>query len=206
MPTVFGNGNGVPPTNGINLVYNAGTSGAADHRFATADGSYAGAACLRSLWTDGNPTMSASVNAIRVNANLRGKPAIIVQGRADALVPINHALRPYLGANQLAEGNKSQLALYEVMNGQHFDAFLSVAGFRYALHSGALLQPSGAESALNLMWVHLKNNAPLPPSQVPHGSTAGAAPALTAANLPAISATPGANAITVSGGAVNVPE
>lgn len=35
MPTIFGNGNGVPPTNGINLVYNNGSTGAADHRLAT---------------------------------------------------------------------------------------------------------------------------------------------------------------------------
>src|SRR6185437_7009644 len=33
MPTVFGAGNGIPPTNGINLVYDDGTNGAADHRF-----------------------------------------------------------------------------------------------------------------------------------------------------------------------------
>nr|WP_277187189.1 D-(-)-3-hydroxybutyrate oligomer hydrolase [Caballeronia sp. BR00000012568055] len=205
MPTVFGNGNGVPPTNGINLVYNSGTSGAADHRLATADGSYGGALCLRALWTQGSATMVSSVNAIRVNANLRGKPAIIVQGRADALVPINHASRPYLGANQVAEGNKSQLSLYEITNGQHFDAFLSVAGFdtRFIPVHYYNLQ------ALNLMWAHLKNNAPLPPSQVvrtvARGGTAGAAPALTTANLPAIAQSPGANAINVSGGIVNVP-
>jgi hydroxybutyrate-dimer hydrolase len=205
MPTVFGNGNGVPPTNGINLVYNAGTSGAADHRLATPDGSFAGAACLRALWTAGNPTMAASVDAIRVNANLRGKPAIIVQGRSDALVPINHASRPYLGANRIAEGSKSQLSLYEIMNGQHFDAFLGVAGFdtRFIPVHYYNVQ------ALNLMWAHLKNNAPLPPSQVvravARGGTPGAAPMLTAANLPAIAASPGADAILVNGGVVNVP-
>ncbi|MDR5757982.1 3-hydroxybutyrate oligomer hydrolase family protein [Caballeronia sp. LZ035] len=205
MLTVFGNGNGVPPTNGINLVYNLGTGGAADHRFATADASYAGAACLRSLWINGNATMAGSVNAIRVNANLRGKPAIIVQGRADALVPINHAGRPYLGANRVAEGNKSQLSLYEITNGQHFDAFLSVAGFdtRFIPVHYYNIQ------ALNLMWNHLKNNATLPPSQVvrtvARGGTAGSAPALTTANLPAIAADPGGNAISVAGGAVSVP-
>ena len=206
MPTVFGNGNGVPPTNGINLVYNAGTSGAADHRLATADASFCGrrSACARS-----GPTamrrMTANVNAIRVNANLHGKPAIIVQGRADALVPINHASRPYLGANQVVEGKSSHLSFYEITNGQHFDAFLSVAGFdtRFVpLHYYNI-------QALNLMWNHLKNGAPLPPSQVvrtvPRGGTAGAAPALTTANLPAISASPGSNAISVIGGAVNVP-
>ncbi|SAK43811.1 exported hydrolase [Caballeronia catudaia] len=205
MPTIFGTGNGIPPTSGINLVYNAGTTGAADHRFATPDASYAGAACMRALWTNGNPTMVDSVNAIRVNANLRGKPAIIVQGRADALVPINHASRPYLGANRVAEGSKSQLSLYEIMNGQHFDAFLSVAGFdtRFIPVHYYDIQ------ALNLMWNHLKNNAPLPPSQVvravARGGTAGAAPALSTTNLPPIATDPGANAITVSGGAVNVP-
>ena len=204
MLTVFGNGNGVPPTNGINLVYNAGASGAADHRFATADASFAGAACLRGVW-NGDARMAASVEAIRVNANLHGKPAIIVQGRSDTLVPINHASRPYAAMNKFAEGNSSNLSFYEVTNGQHFDAFLGVAGFdtRFVpLHYYNL-------QALNLMWAHLKNGAPLPPSQVvhtvPRGGTAGAALALTVANLPAISASPGSNAITFGGGGVNVP-
>jgi hydroxybutyrate-dimer hydrolase len=208
MLTVFGNGNGVPPTNGINLVYNAGNvgnAGAADHRFATADASFAGAFCLRGLWTNGDARMTASVNAIRVNANLHGKPAIIVQGRSDTLVPINHASRPYAAMNKLAEGNSSNLSFYEITNGQHFDAFLSVAGFdsRFVpLHYYNL-------QALNLMWAHLKNGAPLPPSQVvhtvPRGGTAGAAPALTVSNLPAILASPGENAIAFGGGGVNVP-
>ncbi|WP_438394192.1 D-(-)-3-hydroxybutyrate oligomer hydrolase [Caballeronia sp. DA-9] len=205
MPTVFGNGNGVPPTNGINLVYNAGNAGAADHRLATADASFAGAFCVRGLWTNGDSRMTASVDAIRVNANLRGKPAIIVQGRSDTLVPINHASRPYAAMNKLAEGNASNLSFYEVTNGQHFDAFLSVAGFdnRFIpLHYYNL-------QALNLMWAHLKSGAPLPPSQVvrtvPRGGAAGAAPALSVANLPAISAAPGGNEITFGGGAVNVP-
>ncbi|RDK03083.1 D-(-)-3-hydroxybutyrate oligomer hydrolase [Paraburkholderia lacunae] len=203
MLTVFGTGNGVPPTNGINLVYNAGASGAADHRLASADGSYAGAACLRRLWTNGG--LTSGVEAIRVNANLHGKPAIIVQGRADALVPINHASRPYLAMNQLAEGGASKLSFYEVTNGQHFDAFLGVAGFdtRFVPVHYYNLQ------ALNLMWNHLKSGTQLPPSQVihttPRGGTAGAAPPLSTANLPAIAASPGPDAITVTNGAVNVP-
>jgi len=201
MLTVFGSGNGVPPTNGINLVYNVGAG--ADHRLATPDGSYAGASCMRTLWMNG--TLANSVEAIRVNANLHGKPTIIVQGRADALVPINHASRPYLGLNQVTEGGASKLSLYEVTNGQHFDAFLGVAGFdtRFIPVHYYNLQ------ALNLMWSHLMNGTPLPPSQVihtvPRGGTPGAAPALTTANLPAIAASPGANAITVVNGAVNVP-
>ncbi|WP_407669044.1 D-(-)-3-hydroxybutyrate oligomer hydrolase [Paraburkholderia diazotrophica] len=207
MLSIFGLGNGVPPTSGINLVYNnASAPGGADHRLATADASFTGAACLRALWTTGDQRMQDNVNAIRVTANLHGKPAIIVQGRSDALVPVNHASRAYLAMNNITEGSKSQLSFYEVMNGQHFDAFLSVAGFdtRFIPVHYYDIQ------ALNLMWNHLKSGAPLPPSQViravPRGGTPGAAPALTTANLPAISMSPGANAIQVGAGAVNVPK
>ncbi|HVE08405.1 MAG TPA: D-(-)-3-hydroxybutyrate oligomer hydrolase, partial [Paraburkholderia sp.] len=204
MLSVFGLGNGVPPTNGINLVFNVPLAGA-DHRLATADASFNGAACLRLLWAAGNPQMVTSVNAIRVNANLRGKPAIIAQGRSDTLVPVNHASRAYLAMNNLSEGSRSQLSFYEVTNAQHFDAFLGTAGFdtRFIpLHYYNL-------QALNLMWNHLKSGAALPPSQVvrtvPRGGTDGAAPALSLANLPAIAASPGSNAIRVAAGTVNVP-
>ncbi|HEY3598321.1 MAG TPA: D-(-)-3-hydroxybutyrate oligomer hydrolase [Paraburkholderia sp.] len=204
MLSIFGLGNGVPPTNGINLVFNVAPSGA-DHRLATADASFTGAACVRALWTSGDARMQTSVNAIRVTANLRGKPAIIVQGRSDALVPVNHASRAYLAMNNLSEGSKSQLSFYEVTNGQHFDSFLGVPGFdtRFVPVHYYNLQ------ALNLMWNHLTSGAALPPSQVirtvPRGGTEGAAPALTTANLPPIAANPGANAIKVGAGSVNVP-
>ena len=76
MLTVFGVGNGVPPTNGVNLVYNVTPPGGADHRLATPDASFAGAVCLRALWTKGDPRMRQSVQAISVNANLHGKPPL----------------------------------------------------------------------------------------------------------------------------------
>ncbi|WP_395064763.1 D-(-)-3-hydroxybutyrate oligomer hydrolase [Paraburkholderia silvatlantica] len=205
MLTLFGVGNGVPPTNGVNLVYNVTPPGGADHRLATPDASFAGAACLRALWTKGDPRMRQSVQAISVNANLHGKPAIIVQGRSDALVPINHASRAYLAANSEREGSRSHLSLYEVMNGQHFDAFLAVPGFDthfVPVHYYNI-------AALNLMWSHLKNGTPLPPSQVirtiPRGGSPGAAPPLGLANLPAIVENPGSNAIRANDGIVNVP-
>nr|WP_281247873.1 3-hydroxybutyrate oligomer hydrolase family protein [Paraburkholderia lycopersici] len=205
MPTVFGLGNGVPPTNGVNLVYNVTPQNGADHRLATPDASFAGAACVRALWTNGDPRMRRSVQAISVNANLHGKPTIIVQGRSDALVPINHASRAYLAANSERERSRSQVSLYEVMNGQHFDAFLGVPGFdtRFVPVHYYNLQ------ALNLMWSHLKDGTPLPPSQVirtiPRGGSPGAAPPLSVANLPAIVANPGSNAIRANDGTVNVP-
>jgi hydroxybutyrate-dimer hydrolase len=205
MATVFGLGNGIPPTNGISLVYDDAPSGAADHRLATPDASFAGAVCMRRLWTGHDPRLLASVRAISVAADLHGKPALLVQGRSDALVPINHASRAYLAANSAREGARSRVSLYEIMNGQHFDAFLAVPGFdtRFIPVHYYYLQ------ALDLMWHHLMDGTPLPPSQVirtvPRGGTPGAAPALTTANLPAIEPNPGVNAIAVSRGVVDIP-
>lgn len=121
-------------------------------------------------------------------------------------MPINHTSRPYLGQNNLREGSSSQLSYIEVVNGQHFEAFLPLAGYDSRFIP---LHYYGGQ-ALNLMWSHLTSGTALPPSQVvrtvPRGGTAGAAPAITAANLPAISITPAiGDQITVNNGAVNVP-
>ena len=58
-----------------------------------------------------------------MNANLRAKPAIIVQGRADGVVAPNHAGRAYYARNQLVEQGGIDLRYYEVINAHHFDAF-----------------------------------------------------------------------------------
>ena len=60
------------------------------------------------------------------------------------------------------------------------------------------------------MYANLKSGTALPPSQVvrttPRGGTPGAAPAITAANVPPIMAAPAAaDAIGFSGNAINVP-
>ena len=120
-------------------------------------------------------------------------------------MPVNHASRAYLAANSVREGSRSQLSFYEVTNGQHFDAFLGFPGFntRFVPVHYYNIQ------ALNLMWSHLKNGTPLPPSQVirtvPRSVTAGGVSELSVANLPAIVANPGSNAIGVNHGIVNVP-
>ncbi len=191
MLTLFGNGNGVPPTNGINLVYNDAQGGAILHTLADGNFAFNGAACLRTLWTGASPTVRNGVDEVRVGGNLRGKPAIILHGRADALVPVNFASRAYFGANRAAEAGASQLSYIEVENAQHFDAFLGLAGYdtRFIpLHYYKI-------QALNLMWNRLRSGAALPPSQVvrttPRGGTPGAAPAISVAtNLPAIAASP----------------
>ena len=194
-----------------------------------ADFGFDAALCLRALVTGNDPRTGAAlpaapaaplpsqaqsdrvragINEVLANANLRGKPALVVTGRNDALLPINHTSRAYVAANQVAEGAASRLRYIEVTNAQHFDTFLSLSGFdtRYVpLHVYFV-------DALNAMYAHVKTGATLPASQVvrttPRGGTPGAAPAVTrAVNLPAIAATPAAgNAIGFSGNAVNVPE
>jgi hydroxybutyrate-dimer hydrolase len=59
--------------------------------------------------------------------------------------------------------------------------------------------------ALDAVYEHLRNGRPLPPSQVvrttPRGGTPGSAPALAAANVPALAASPAAgDAIGYAGG------
>ena len=213
---IFGTGNGVPPTSGINLINNNSVGGprldpiSISPSTGAPDYNFDGALCLRRLFT-GN-----DANAFRVRFGiaqvkrtgwLHGKPAIIVHGRADNLVPVNHASRAYYALNQFIERQHSDLRYYEVTNAQHFEAFLSLPGYdtRYLpLHVYGI-------QTLNMMYAHLKHGAPLAPSQVvrtiPRGGVPGAAPAITAANVPPIPQTPGAgNRILFSGNTLRVPD
>ena len=64
--------------------------------------------------------------------------------------------------------------------------------------------------AMDRMWANLNNGNPLPASQVvrtsPRGGTPGAAPAITAANVPDIAVTPApGNAISFAGNTLSIP-
>ena len=56
------------------------------------------------------PALQAGVDETRRNGNLRGKPAVIVHGRADALLPVSHTSRPYAALNKKVEGAASKLS------------------------------------------------------------------------------------------------
>lgn len=199
MLTVFANGNGIPPTNGINLIYNDAVGGAINHILAEGNFAFRGAQCLRQLWTTSSTdvlAVQAGVNEVRVNSNLRGKPTIIVHGRTDTLVPVNHTSRPYFGINKMVEGAASRLSYIEVTNAQHFDTFIGLPTLLPGYDTRFIPLHHYNNLALNLMWNHLRTGAALPPSQVvrttPRGGTPGMAPAITAANVPAISLAPAA--------------
>jgi hydroxybutyrate-dimer hydrolase len=108
--------------------------------------------------------------------------------------------------NKLVEGASSKVSYIEVTNAQHFDTFIPFSGFdtRFVpLHIYFV-------RSMDAMYAYLKSGTALPPSQVvrttPRGGAPGLAPAITAANVPAISAAPAAaNQIGFSGTSVNVP-
>ena len=179
-----------------------------------ADYNVDGALCLRRLATGaavGQSMLSAAerqlaaqvrngVGKVRVNGDLNGKPTIIVHGRADTLLPVNHASRPYAALNSRTDRN-ARLHYYEVTDANHFDAIVT-----FYPRVLVPLHVYGVQ-ALDLMYAHLTTGASLPPSQVVRAQARASAVAfLTPANVPSISASPGANAITIGAGAIDVPD
>ncbi len=110
LAQIFGTFNGVPPTrrHQHHQQPESGRTAArsgVDHRRrpGALDYNVDGAICHRNLWTgtDANAArVQAGVAETLRTANLHGKPAIIVAGRADAQVPVNFNARPYFGAEQ----------------------------------------------------------------------------------------------------------
>ena len=176
----FALSNGIPPTAGINLVNDLSPAGAKEDRLSVSPSTGArdlnldGALCLRSLATgvdavSGRPLegelaeqarrVQRGIEETRLTGNLRGKPAVFVDGRADGLLPPNYASRAYTPE----QGGRTQLeaVLLRSHAWHHLDVLNGIAGFdsRYV--------PLNVYStrALNLMWDHLKSGQPLPPSQ-----------------------------------------
>ena len=149
----------------------------------------------------------AGIAEVLFDGSLRGKPTLIVAGRSDALVPVNNNSRAYVALNKVREGSASRVSYIEVTNAQHFDAFIPFSGFdtRFVpIHIYFV-------RAMDAMYAHLRSGTALPPSQVvratPRGGVPGAAPALAAANVPAISATPlVADRIGFNGTSVAIPD
>lgn len=224
--TANGTANGTP----ANVVFNNSVGGARGWQFAVspstgvADFGLDNALCQRALVSGTDPVSGAVLTAasvptkaqsdavragiteVMVNGNLRGKPVIIVNGRSDALVPVNHNARAYTAFNRVVEGAGTKLRYIEVTNGQHFDTFLPFSGFDTRFVPVHVY----FNQAMDAVYAHLTSGAALPPSQVvrttPRGGTPGAAPAITAANVPPASAAPAAgDQIGFAGTALAVP-
>lgn len=227
---LFATGNGVPPTNGINIVYNDSVGGPRQDLLSTSpstkltDFALDGALCQRALVTGKDPVTGAmltgdmlvksqrvrqGISEVQLNGNLRNKPTIIVAGRSDTLLPLNHASRAYFGKLQVA-GVGTNARYIEVENGNHFDTFIDNA-LLPGYDSRLIPLHYYMIQALDRMWAHLMTGAALPGNQVvrtmPRGGTPGAAPAITTANVPPIASTPtAANAITFASNTLTIPD
>jgi hydroxybutyrate-dimer hydrolase len=219
LAQLFGTANGVPPGGGVNVINNLSPGGPLRDPVSLSvstglnDYDVDAAQCQRNLWTGSDPRATrvrSGVAEVLRTANLHGKPAIIVHGRSDGLIPVPFTSRPYFGLNKMVEGATSRLVYIEVTNAQHFDAFIdnpALPGYdaRFVPLHFYFIQ------ALDRMYAYLKQGAPLPPSQVvrtvPRGGPPGNAPALTRTNLPSISQTPAdADQIKFSNGTVTIPD
>jgi hydroxybutyrate-dimer hydrolase len=215
---IFGTSNGIPPTSGIALINNAAPGGPKEDRGSTPSQNLDGALCLRSLATGkdavtgapltGTPRRQArrivdGVEDILATGRLRRVPAVFVTGRNDGILPPNFTSRAYFGLNNVVEGSRSSLRYYEVTNAHHLDSFNQFPGYNdkfIPLHRYFI-------QAMDLMFDHLRNGRPLPPSQVVHTTSRGpGAPPITPANVPPIADAPAPGAlITFTGGQVNIP-
>lgn len=201
---------GIPPVAGVQIVDETG-------RFASL-GDLERLRCLREL-RDGRDAagaplaaaraaistrLAAGLGEIRMSARLRGRPVIVLHGRRDALVPVNHTSRAYLGRHRMQR--EDTLRYYEVEHGHHFDAFNALPGWGERF---VPLQPQ-LQAAMDLMHAHLTRGAKLPPSQVVRSRTRalvhGAPEPLTADHLGRIRPRPGADAITFRRGTLRVPD
>lgn len=140
------------------------------------------------------------------SADLHGIPAIIVHGRSDALIPVNHSSRPYLGLNHQVEGDNSQLHYYEISNAHHFDAFNAFPG----MNSRYIPLHHYFTRSLDLMYDHLTKGTALPDSQVvwtiPRKmDSAGKVEELSEKNLPGILQTATQSRIRLEPGLVKIP-
>ena len=219
LPGMFATGNGVPPAGGIQLINNQSKLGPARDFLSVSDSGVLdwntpGALCLRNLVTGSDAAakkLQAGLDETRRNGNLRGKPTVIVHGRADALLPVSHTSRPYAALNKKVEGAASKLSYVEVANAQHFDSFIGLPTVLPGYDTRYVPLHVYLNHALDAVYEHLANGKALPASQVvrtvPRGGTPGSAPAITAANVPALAMTPAAaNAIAITAGAISIPD
>jgi hydroxybutyrate-dimer hydrolase len=210
---LWADGNGAPPTAGISLVardaagerrsVNAGSAALA-LEFAT-DRMLAHAP--RARLPVGRDALLAAVAAgqreVVMTARLGNRPVIIVHGRADSLIPVNHASRAYYALNQRDRGARDELRYYELEHGNHFDAVLSLPACAEAYVPMQPWMVRGLEALL----ARLSAGTALAPSQVlrsrPRGS---AAVPLGEQHLGTLRAAPGVDAIGFAGGVLTVPE
>lgn len=182
--TMFAKGNGIAPSNGIEVA-GLDENGTPDKRLMMHPNfGFAAQQCFYNKAR--SQAMQPAIAAIQVDGDLDQIPTVILHGTADGTVAINHASRAYFAKNQSSDEPNQNLRLYEIQNVQHFDAFLAFPGFNAQF---VPMHPY-LEQALDMMWEHLNNGEDLAPSQYittePRLLTDGDITPLTENNIPAI--------------------
>jgi hydroxybutyrate-dimer hydrolase len=157
---------GIPPGAGVALA-------------APADAASGGLQCLRTLWTGGHAQSARVREGIeRTRAGLprAGLPVVVVHGVDDGLVPMAFTSTPYV---QAARAAGRDVRFWQVERAQHFDAFLALPAV------GAAYVPLTpyVHAALDRVWAHIHDRAPLPADARIRPTPRGGADALDASNL-----------------------
>ena len=211
LKTLAASSSGIPRTASVYPVKDDAQGGpmvqiAATSANGTQDYNLEGALCWRDLWQNSanplNARLVQGISEVQGSGNLRGLPVIMIHGRADALIPVNHASRPYYALNKLVEGSASKLHYYEVTHAQHLDTLNPL----YA-STGLLYVPMDYyfKQGMDLMLDHLRKGTELPASQVVHTTPPAAGVAISASDMPPIS--PSATAlIRFDGEVLTIPD
>jgi hydroxybutyrate-dimer hydrolase len=182
----FSDINGIAPSAGIGVV----RADSAGQRSLLAAAMPQTARCLRGLLSS-LPALQSGIAEIQMNAKPGRRPVLILHGRGDGLISVNHSSRAYVSTNwRQARGGPAQrdnLRYYEIRHGQHFDAFLPLPGLRGVY---VPMQPL-LNAAFDAVHARLAHGTPLPPSQ---------------AVDTALRADPGADAILWRDGTLVIPE
>jgi hydroxybutyrate-dimer hydrolase len=161
---------GIPPGAGVGIVSAPGAGG---------DPALAGLQCLRALWEgQGGDADRVRKGIAETTASLprRGLPIVVIHGKDDGLVPPAFSSKPYV-AQARAAGR--DVRYWQVGNAQHFDAFLGLPD--YAARYVPLLP--FVYRALDRVWAHLQDGAPLPEDAVVATTPRGAGKPLGRENL-----------------------
>ena len=152
---------GIPPGAGVALV--GGNDGPDDPHGASA-------ACLRAAWTSEHAdarALRAAVAATAVKPPRDDLPLLVVHGEGDGLLPIAFTSDAYVAT---LRGAGRELPYWRVAHAQHFDAFLALGAFG---ERHLPLLPYGY-AALDAIWAHIAEGAPLPASRRFNGTPRGA--------------------------------
>ena len=212
LATLAADSSGIPRTAGVFLIKEDSPAGAtiqiaAPSASGELDYNLEGALCWKDLRDNAqnplNARLEQGIEEIQGNGDLHGVPTIMVHGRADALIPVNHSSRPYYVLNQQVEGDDSALKYYEVPHAQHLDFLL---GTYAAAGMNFLPIDYYFKASLDLMYDHLTEGTPLPESQVVI-TTAPSGGVITQENLGSIAADIDAGqAITYTDGELLIPQ